>query len=117
MQVPIIVLSAVLALIFLVSGVAKLVGHPMMREAAATLGFSFRAYRLIGLLEIAGAAGLMVGLLWSPLAIAAATGCLLLMVGAVYFQRRANDSVQEMGPALLSGATAIAILVLYAASA
>jgi hypothetical protein len=89
----------------------------MMREAAAALGFSVGAYRLIGLLEIAGAAGLTVGLRWWPLAVAAATGCLLLMVGAVYFQHRANDSVEDMRPALFSGALAITILVLYAASA
>ena len=43
-------------------GAAKILAVPPMRAAAAHVGFSVAAYRRIGVLEVAGAVGLLVGL-------------------------------------------------------
>jgi uncharacterized membrane protein YphA (DoxX/SURF4 family) len=100
----------VLALPFLASGVMKLVGAPAMRKSAEHLGLSYPAYRGIGALEVLGAAGLVAGLAWWPLSVAAAVGLCLLMVGAVIYHRRAHDSVAEFAPAAV-----LAVLALVAA--
>lgn len=54
-------LTAVLALIFAVFGVAKLLAVAPMRELAAKAGFSTAAYRGIGAAEVAGAVGVALG--------------------------------------------------------
>jgi hypothetical protein len=76
------VLAAVLAAVFGVLGIAKLASVPAMRTAAHHLGLSGDQYRLIGALEVAGALGVLAGLLVAPLGLAAALGLGLLMVGA-----------------------------------
>ncbi len=52
-----------------------------MVEAAAHVGFPVSSFRIIGLVEVAAAAGLLIGLAWAPLGIAAAAGLVLLMIG------------------------------------
>ncbi|WP_330351631.1 DoxX family protein [Streptomyces sp. NBC_00582] len=47
--------------------------------------------RFIGLAEVAAAAGLIIGLFWQPLDIAAATGFAVLMVDAAVFHCRTGD--------------------------
>ena len=49
------VLSALVAVVFLLSGAASLFALAPMRERAAHIGFSVTAYRGIGALQIAGA--------------------------------------------------------------
>lgn len=55
------------------------------------LGVGSTMTRSIGALEIAGALGLMAGLWFKPLAVAAAAGLTLLLIGAVGFHLRARD--------------------------
>ncbi|WP_060907300.1 DoxX family protein [Streptomyces scabiei] len=49
-------LAVALSLIFFSFGTAKIAAVPFMRQAAAHLGLSLTLYRVIGALEIAGAA-------------------------------------------------------------
>ncbi|MFJ3623326.1 DoxX family protein [Streptomyces iakyrus] len=56
------VLAVTLSLVFLPLGLAKLAAVPSMRQAAAHLGMSVRLYRVVGALEVAGVAGLLLGL-------------------------------------------------------
>ncbi|MFF3371890.1 DoxX family protein [Streptomyces sp. NPDC002680] len=96
------VLSVILALTFLGSGVAKLVGVPAVEESGRLLRISHRLHLTVALLEIAAVAGLVIGLWWRPLQIAAAVGLTLLMVGAVAYHVRADDSAQNTSvPAVL----------------
>ena len=46
---------------------------------------------MIGALELAGVAGVLAGLLWAPIGIAAAIGLTLLSIGAIAFHVRASD--------------------------
>lgn len=57
------VMFVVLALLFAGIGGAKIAQLPSMRASAAHLGYSPRAYQAIGALEVAGAAGLILGVL------------------------------------------------------
>jgi uncharacterized membrane protein YphA (DoxX/SURF4 family) len=105
-------LSLLLAAACLVPGSAKLLGHPKMQKAAARFGISWPAYRLIGVAELAAAAGVLIGLWWHPLGVAAAAGMALLLLGAVITHRRAADSGKEMAPALLAVAITLAYLAI-----
>ena len=103
-------LSLLLAAACLLPGSAKLLGHPKMQKSAAHFGIPWHHYRLIGVAELAAAAGVLAGLWWHPLGVAAASGMILLLIGALITHRRALDSAKEMAPALLSLAITIAYL-------
>jgi uncharacterized membrane protein YphA (DoxX/SURF4 family) len=105
------VLSLLLAAGCLLPGSAKLLGHPKMRKAATHFRINWRAYRLIGVAELAAAAGVVIGLWWHPLGVAAAAGMVLLLTGALAAHRRAGDAAKEAGAALLVLAITIGYLV------
>ena len=102
--------SLLLAAACLAPASAKLLGHPKMQKSAAHFGIPWRRYRLIGVAELAAAAGVLAGLWWHPLGLAAATGMVVLLTGALITHRRALDSAKEMAPALLTLAITIAYL-------
>ena len=109
-----IALSILLAAACLVPGSAKLLGHPKMQKSAAHFGIPWRHYRLIGVAELAAAAGVLAGLWWHPLGVAAAAGMVVLLIGALITHRRALDTAKEMAPALLTLAITIAYLAIVA---
>jgi hypothetical protein len=102
--------SLLLAAACLVPAAAKLASHPKMRHAAAHFGIPWPRYRLIGAAELAAAAGVLAGLWWHPLGLAAAAGMAPLLLGALITHRRAADGGKEMAPALLALAITIAYL-------
>jgi uncharacterized membrane protein YphA (DoxX/SURF4 family) len=108
-----VVLSLLLAAVCLLPGAAKLMGQPKMRDSAARFGIPWHRYRLIGAAELAAAAGVLIGLWWHPLGVAAAAGMAVLLIGAVITHRRAEDSVKEMAPAVV----ALVITLAYLGSA
>ncbi len=89
-----VVLSAVLSLVLLPLGVFKLINHPKAIETAQHLGLSPTLSRAIGVLEISGGAGLLIGLAWAPLGVAAAIGLILLLLGAVASHFRVHDPLK-----------------------
>ncbi|WP_229074520.1 DoxX family protein [Actinoplanes sp. DH11] len=113
MFIAIVVLSVLLALVFAAVGIAKITGNERQLKEGGRLGFSARSYRIIGGLDLAGAAGVLIGLFWAPLGLAAAAGLLLMMAGAVVFQARGKQTTQEMSPAIMVGAMAAGLLVLH----
>ncbi|MER6425859.1 DoxX family protein [Streptomyces sp. NPDC001137] len=106
-------LTVVMSLVFLPSGLAKLAAAPVMRRAAAHVGMSVRLYRVVGALEVAGVAGLLTGLAWMPLGVAAAAGLALLMVGAAVVHLRHGDPLPRAVPAAVMALIALT----YAATA
>lgn len=104
-------LSLLLAAACLVPGTAKVRGHPRMRKAAAHFQIPWRGYQLIGVAELAAAVGVLTGLWWHPLGVAAAAGMVVLLAGALIAHRRAGDAAKEAGAALLALAITIAYLV------
>src|SRR5258705_8471662 len=117
MFIPTAVLSVLLALGFAMAGFSKLstAADKMMAELGG-LGLSTGLIRLIGALEILGAAGLVIGLWIGPLGLAATTGLALLMIGAVIYHIRARDNAKKTMPPLLLLLLSATVLALRAAT-
>jgi uncharacterized membrane protein YphA (DoxX/SURF4 family) len=105
-------ISLLMAAACLVPAAGKLTANPKMRRSAAHFGIPWPRYRLIGIAELAAAAGILIGLWWHPLGVAAAAGMAVLLLGALITHRRAADSGKEMAPALLALAITIAYLAI-----
>jgi uncharacterized membrane protein YphA (DoxX/SURF4 family) len=105
-------ISLLLAAACLLPAAGKLTGQPRMRESAAHFGILWSRYRLIGVAELAAAAGILIGLWWHPLGVAAAAGMAMLLVGAIVTHRKASDSVREAVPALVALLLTLAYLVI-----
>jgi DoxX-like family len=72
-----------------------------MQAAATQAGFSVEAYRRIGVLELAGAAGVLIGLSHPLLGGLASVGLLALLAGAVVTHLRSQDGPREAAPAIV----------------
>jgi uncharacterized membrane protein YphA (DoxX/SURF4 family) len=117
MFVTTLVLSCLLAALFLFSGARKVAGGESVVTEAAHLGVPIGWYRTIGVAEAAGTAGLLIGLVWAPLGIAAAAALAALMLGAVVTHLRVNDPVAQWTPAAVIAVLSAAALILRIASA
>jgi uncharacterized membrane protein YphA (DoxX/SURF4 family) len=104
--------SLLLIAVCLLPAAGKLLGHPKMRHSAAHFAIPWPRYQLIGAAELAAAAGVLIGLWWHPLGVAAAAGMVLLLLGAVITHRRAADSGKEAAPALIALAITLAYLAI-----
>ena len=116
MHVAFIVLSVLLALVMAVTGAPKVLQLNAVRASAEHLGVSVGLDRMIGVAEMAAAAGLLLGIAFPALSIVTGAAVCLLMGGAVSYHIKANDKVSAMFPAVLTATVAIAV-VLLAASA
>ena len=111
MFIAYIIIAAVLALLLLASAAAKLRRDPrVVQSIHETVGVPLRFLPHLAALEIAAAAGLLIGLAWAPLGVAAAGGAVLYMIGAVIGHARVRDLKGIAGPTLPL-ALAIAALV------
>jgi uncharacterized membrane protein YphA (DoxX/SURF4 family) len=107
--------SLLLAAACIIPAAAKLLGHAKMRASAARFGIPWSQYRLIGVAELAAAAGVLAGVVARPLGIAAASGMAMLLVGALVAHRRAGDRPKEATPAFAAlGLTALYLAVAVA---
>ncbi|MFD7323310.1 DoxX family protein [Streptomyces sp. NPDC059875] len=116
MNVTSIVLAVLLAVFFLPLGTAKMLALPQMRELAAESGMSVTVYRRIGALEMAGAAGLLLGLAVPLLGLLAGGGLLLLLIGAVLTHLRKGDGPQKYAAAVVTGLLVAAYLATHLAA-
>jgi hypothetical protein len=78
------------------------------------LGIQPRVYLLIGVCEVAGAAGALIGLALRPLGIAALGGLVLVAVAACATQVKLRHALGEALPAVLALVLSVAALVLQA---
>ena len=74
-----------------------------MRQLAAEAGFSVDAYRSIGVLEVAGAVGVALGLAVPLLGRVAAAGLLLLLAGALVTHVRQRHGSRKYAPVIVCG--------------
>lgn len=110
MQATVIVLSVVLAVVFVGSGGAKLVSVKPSLQIRDKLRVDERLWSFIGGLEVVGAVGLALGVVVSPIGWAAAAGLSLLMIGGIVAHARADD-LRHAAPAVLLAILSV-ILVL-----
>jgi hypothetical protein len=106
-----VVVTALLALLMGFAGSIKLVGVKQSLEIRDHLGVNPMQWRMIGALELAGVAGILAGLSWAPIGIAA-VGLALLLLGAIGFHVRASDSASDSAPAVIGLGLAVATAIL-----
>ena len=110
-MIALLALAALVAAVFIALGAAKVAAVAPMRARAAHLGYATRSYQTIGVLEIAGAIGVLLGLIAPPIGALAAAGLLLLLAGAVLAHLRNRDQPRLLAPALVAGLLVAAYLV------
>jgi DoxX-like family len=106
------IVTALLAALFAFAGLIKLFGVRQSLAIRDHLGVKPVQWRVIGLLELAGVAGVLAGLAWVPLGVAAAIGLALLVLGAIVFHVRASDCVADVAPAVIGLGLAVATAIL-----
>ncbi|MCV7298728.1 DoxX family protein [Mycobacterium barrassiae] len=114
MDIATVIVTALLAVLFTFSASIKLLGVSRSLAIRDHLGVKPLHWRLIGVCELAGVVGVLIGLMWAPIGIAAAIGLALLAVGATAFHLRAGDGVGDTAPAVIGIALAIATAALFA---
>lgn len=104
-----------LAAILVFSGLGKLRHNPhIVKVIHEVVRVPMKFLPLLAACEFAGAAGIVIGIWWPPLGIAASIGVVLYFVGAVIAHLRVGDA-KGIGPASLlltlsAGALALRIL-------
>jgi hypothetical protein len=106
------VVTALLAALLGFAGLIKVVGVAQSLEVRDHLGVKPAQWRMIGALELAAVAGVLAGLAWPPIGIAAAVGAALLLLGAIGFHARASDSAADTAPAVIGLGLAVATAIL-----
>lgn len=107
-----VLLAVVLGAAFAALGAAKVARTPSMVARAGHVGFSVERYQLIGLAELAGALGILLGLARPPLGYSAGAGLLALLTGAILTHARQGDGPTELAPAVLFATGTVAYVVL-----
>lgn len=108
------IVSSLLAAALIMSARAKLVKDERIVTGMAKVGVPHEKLWLLAIAELAGGVGLIVGLFWWPIGIAAAIGVILYFIGAVAFHVRAHDKRLEAAAILLL--VGVAALILRAAT-
>ena len=99
MGIAYLVITILLAAMVLFSGFGKLRLDPrIVKVIHETVGVPIKYFSLLATCEIAGAVGLVAGIWWWPLGVAAAIGLLLYFFGAVLSHLRVRD-IKGIGPA------------------
>ena len=111
MDIAQLVLAALTCFLLLVAALSKVTGQQSMRDMAEHFAIPWPRYRAIGFLELVAIAGIVLGLWWPWVGIAAGTGTVLLLAGAVIFHARAKDPLAAMAPALVTLAAAAGYVV------
>ncbi|MFE3292493.1 DoxX family protein [Rhodococcus sp. NPDC059234] len=109
------IVSVLLALVLAFSAVGKLTKNAQQVESMTNVRFPVDKMWLLAIAELAGAAGLIAGLFWWPIGLAAAVGVIAYFLGAVVMHLRANDKTIAPAGVLMLVAVVAAILVPIAA--
>jgi predicted membrane channel-forming protein YqfA (hemolysin III family) len=104
-----IVVAIVLGLGLAGSASAKIRKDERVTAGLTAAGVPLSWFVPLALLELAGTAGLLIGIWWRPLGIAAAIGVILYFIGAVFFHIRAKDLKGLPAPAALLVVGAVAL--------
>jgi hypothetical protein len=105
------VVSALLAALLMFSAALKLSGKPGVIESYARVGVDRRKLPLLAAVLLAGAGGLLVGLWWTPLGIAAAGALVVYFALALLAHVRHDDMSHAATPAVLLALAAVDALL------
>lgn len=115
MHIAYLVVTSLFAIMVAFSGVGKIRGDPkIVKVIHATVGVPMKYLPLLAACEFAGALGLVLGIWWPPLGVAAGIGLVLYFVGAVISHLRVGDfkgiGAATFMLALAAGALALRLL-------
>jgi uncharacterized membrane protein YphA (DoxX/SURF4 family) len=115
MSIAYLVITILLAAMVIFSGIGKIRRDPhIVQIIHEVVGVPLKYFPLLAAGEFAGALGVVLGIWWPWLGVAAGTGLVLYFVGAVVSHLRIGD-VKGIGPAafmLVVAATALALRIL-----
>lgn len=112
MSVALIVLATLLGLIAVGSAAGKLAANPKIIDSMHSVGVTATQVRVLALLEILGALGLLAGIFVPSIGIAAAVGLTFYFLGAVAAHLRVGHTPSEWVPAFVIMLLAIATTIL-----
>jgi hypothetical protein len=108
------IIAIIMSLLLVSSGVAKLRRNPnLIHGLHEVIGVPLRLIPWLAVCEFAGAAGLLIGIVWWPLGIAAAIGVIAYFIGASIGHVRVKDFKGLPTPAVI---LLIAIVILVVRS-
>jgi hypothetical protein len=110
MFIATVVLGVLLAGVLLFSAYAKLTHNPEVTATVVAVGFPERFIWMLAVCEAAGAVGILLGLNWWPIGVAASIGVVAYFVLAVAAHLRAKRF--DLLGAVTILAVAVAVLVL-----
>jgi hypothetical protein len=106
------VITPLFAIMVAFSGLGRIRGDPrIVKVIHETVGVPLRYLPLLAACEFAGALGLVLGIWWPPLGVAAGIGLVLYFVGAVVSHLRVGD-FKGIGPATFMLVVAAGVLAL-----
>ena len=111
MFVATVVLTLLLAAVFIGAGIPKILGTKTSLRMRDHLQINPQLYRVVGFLEIAAVAGLLIGLFVPVLSVAAAVGLVLLMIGGIVSHICAGEAKGSLPAAVIFAATVAAVVV------
>lgn len=111
-----VVVTVLTAVMFLGAAWVKFKEQDHAMETRDRLGISPGSYRLIGVVEVAGAIGALAGLALPLLGIAALAGLVLVSIGACAAQVRLRNPLPDAAPAILALTLSVAALGLQIAT-
>lgn len=114
MYIATIIVSAVFALLLVASAIGKLRRDPSQIAVLEKVG-AIRFAPVLAALEIAAALGLVAGLFWWPIGVAAGAGAALYFLGATIAHLRVGDKAIAMPIVLFIVAIASIVLRLLSA--
>lgn len=107
------VAALVLAAVFALGGVTKLVGVPQARAVATRLGTPYAVFRFVGCCELAGGTGLLLGVLVEDrIGVAAAVGLTLLALSGCVAHFRAREPWTAYLPAVVLGGCTLTLALI-----
>lgn len=112
MFIAYIIIAVLMSLLAVASGAAKLQHNPRVVSGIhGVVGVPMPWFPVLAACEIAGAIGLLIGIFWPPLGLAAAVGLVVYFVGAIIGHLRVRD-FKGVGSPVLPLVLAVATLVL-----
>jgi len=115
MQLATVTVSALLATLMAYAAVRKLSHRPEIVAGYARVGVPEERLDLLAVTLLAGAAGLLVGLLWAPLGITAAVAAAVYFLVAIAAHTRSHDLEHVLTPTVME-VLAVAATVLRVAT-
>jgi hypothetical protein len=108
------IVSVLLAALLALAAIRKLTHQERIVQSYLRVGVPEDKLNYLAIILLAGAAGLILGLLWAPIGVAAAIGVICYFIGAVAFHIRAHDAKNLPTPVALAVIAAVALALRFA---